>query len=291
MNEIILNNDKKIGKNNLPFIIAEIGNNHNGDLEIAKKLIKIASEIGVDAVKFQVKDIESSFSKELLDKPYDGPNSFGKTYREHKEFLEFNHDELKTLYEYSQQKGVICFSTPFDIKSVELLENLNNPIYKISSFHVTDHPLIKRIIETKKPIIMSTGMSSIDEIDTAFQLFTNPEKLILLQCTSSYPTNDEDVNLKSIITLREKYNVNVGYSGHERGTSISAASVMFGACVIERHFTLDRTMKGPDHAASLEPEGMKLLVDKSKRIFNAIGNGEKNVLSCEMENRKKFRGY
>ena len=248
MNEIILENGKKIGGTNSPFLIAEIGNNHNGDIEIAKKLIEIASQIGVDAVKFQVKDIESSFSKELLEKPYSGPNSFGKTYREHKEFLEFNQDQLKTLYEYSRQKGVICFSTPFDIKSVELLENLNNPIYKISSFHVTDIPLIKRIIDTKKPVIISTGMSTIEEISKAYQLFTDTNNLILLQCTSSYPTNDEDVNLKSIITLREKFDVNVGYSGHERGTSISAASVMFGASVIERHFTLDRTMKGPDHA-------------------------------------------
>jgi len=291
MNEIILENGKKIGGTNSPFIIAEIGNNHNGDIEIAKKLIEIASQIGVDAVKFQVKDIESSFSKELLEKPYNGPNSFGKTYREHKEFLEFNKDQLKTLYEYSRQKGIICFSTPFDIKSVELLENLNNPIYKISSFHVTDIPLIKRIIDTKKPVIMSTGMSTIEEISKVYQLFTDTNNLILLQCTSSYPTNDEDVNLKSIITLREKFDVNVGYSGHERGTSISAASVMFGASVIERHFTLDRTMKGPDHAASLEPEGMKLLIDKCKRIFNSIGSGEKNVLPCEFENRKKFRGY
>jgi N-acetylneuraminate synthase len=138
---------------------------------------------------------------------------------------------------------------------------------------------------------MSTGMSTIEEISKAYQLFTDTNNLILLQCTSSYPTNDEDVNLKSIITLREKFDVNVGYSGHERGTSISAASVMFGASVIERHFTLDRTMKGPDHAASLEPEGMKLLIDKCKRIFNSIGSGEKNVLPCEFENRKKFRGY
>ncbi len=286
MKSITLSNDKKIGDECLPFIIAEIGNNHNGSVKKAKELIKKAKEINVDAVKFQIKDIEKSFSKELLDSPYEGQNSFGKTYREHKEFLEFNFDELKEIYDYANEIGIICFSTPFDITSVEILEKLKNPIYKISSFHVTDIPLIEAICKTKKPIILSTGMSSLQEVENAVKIIKDKgNELILLQCTSCYPTDDKDVNLRVINSYKKKFEVLVGYSGHERGTSITSAAIVLGACVLERHFTLDRTMKGPDHASSVETEGMKLIVEKAQRIFNSLGENEKKVLG------KKFRGY
>ena len=292
MKSITLSNDKKIGDECLPFIIAEIGINHNGSVKNAKELIKKAKEINVDAVKFQIKDIEKSFSKELLDSPYEGQNSFGKTYREHKEFLEFNFDELKEIYDYANEIGIICFSTPFDVTSVEILEKLKNPIYKISSFHVTDIPLIEAICKTKKPIILSTGMSSLQEIENAVKIIKDKgNELILLQCTSCYPTDDKDVNLRVINSYKNKFEVLVGYSGHERGTSITSAAVVLGACVLERHFTLDRTMKGPDHASSVETEGMKLIVEKAQRIFNSLGENEKKVLDCELKNRKKFRGY
>jgi sialic acid synthase len=292
LKSITLSNDKKIGDECLPFIIAEIGNNHNGSVKNAKELIKKAKEINVDAVKFQIKDIEKSFSKELLDSPYEGQNSFGKTYREHKEFLEFNFDELKEIYDYANEIGIICFSTPFDVTSVEILEKLKNPIYKISSFHVTDIPLIEAICKTKKPIILSTGMSSLQEIENAVKIIKDKgNELILLQCTSCYPTDDKDVNLRVINSYKNKFEVLVGYSGHERGTSITSAAVVLGACVLERHFTLDRTMKGPDHASSVETEGMKLIVEKAQRIFNSLGENEKKVLDCELKNRKKFRGY
>ncbi len=292
MKSITLSNDKKIGDECLPFIIAEIGNNHNGSVKKAKELIKKAKEINVDAVKFQIKDIEKSFSKELLDSPYEGQNSFGKTYREHKEFLEFNFDELKEIYDYANEIGIICFSTPFDITSVEILEKLKNPIYKISSFHVTDIPLIEAICKTKKPIILSTGMSSLQEVENAVKIIKDKgNELILLQCTSCYPTDDKDVNLRVINSYKKKFEVLVGYSGHERGTSITSAAIVLGACVLERHFTLDRTMKGPDHASSVETEGMKLIVEKAQRIFNSLGENEKKVLDCELKNRKKFRGY
>ncbi len=292
MKSITLSNDKKIGDECLPFIIAEIGNNHNGSVKKAKELIKKAKEINVDAVKFQIKDIEKSFSKELLDSPYEGQNSFGKTYREHKEFLEFNFDELKEIYDYANEIGIICFSTPFDVTSVEILEKLKNPIYKISSFHVTDIPLIEAICKTKKPIILSTGMSSLQEIENAVKIIKDKgNELILLQCTSCYPTDDKDVNLRVINSYKKKFEVLVGYSGHERGTSITSAAIVLGACVLERHFTLDRTMKGPDHASSVETEGMKLIVEKAQRIFNSLGENEKKVLDCELKNRKKFRGY
>jgi len=292
MQKIKLTEDRYVGETYSPFIIAEIGNNHNGDIKNAFELIKIASDIGVDAVKFQVKNIEKSFSKDLLDSPYINENSFGKTYREHKQALEFTKEELIELYEFSKKLGIICFSTPFDIDSVNLLESIGNPIYKISSFHVTDLSLIESIAKTKKPILMSTGMSSLEEIDKAVKLIrSHHDNLTLLQCTSCYPTDDEDVNLNVIPSLRSRYDCPVGYSGHERGIAICTSAVALGACIIERHFTTDRTLKGPDHASSIEPIGMKDIVTRSKKIFNALGNPNKTVLESELKNRKKFRGY
>ena len=292
MNKIKISENRSIGENEPPFIIAEIGNNHNGSLNNALELIKTAKDIGVDAVKFQVKNIEKSFSQELLDSPYVTENSFGKTYREHKQALEFSKEQLVEIYEFSRKLGIICFSTPFDTDSVDLLETVDNPIYKISSFHVTDMPLLEKVSKTKKPIIMSTGMSSIDEIDKAVELIRNyNDQLILLQCTSCYPTDDKDVNLAVIPSLRNRYSCPIGYSGHERGLAICTSAVTLGACVIEKHFTSDRTLKGPDHASSIEPIGMKDIVLRSKKIFTALGNSNKFVLDCELKNRQKFRGY
>lgn len=292
MNKIKISENRSIGENEPPFIIAEIGNNHNGSIDNALELIKTANDIGVDAVKFQVKNIEKSFSQELLNSAYFTENSFGKTYREHKQALEFSKEQLVEIYEFSRKLGIICFSTPFDTDSVDLLETIDNPIYKISSFHVTDMPLIEKISKTKKLIIMSTGMSSIDEIDKAVELIRKyNDQLILLQCTSCYPTDDKDVNLAVIPSLRNRYNCPIGYSGHERGLAICTSAISLGACVIEKHFTSDRTLKGPDHASSIEPIGMKDIVLRSKKIFIALGNPNKSVLDCELKNRKKFRGY
>jgi len=292
MDKIQLTEQKWMGKNISPLIIAEIGNNHNGDLNIAFELIKIAKNIGVDAVKFQVKNIEKSFTKELLDSPYTNENSFGNTYREHKLALEFSEEELIQIYDYAKKLNIICFSTPFDIESVDLLERIGNPIYKISSFHVTDLPLIEYVCKTQKPIILSTGMSSIDEIDKAVKLMRQYTiQFTLMQCTSCYPTKDEDVNLSVIPKLRDMFDCPVGYSGHERGIAICTSAVALGACAIERHFTLDRTMKGPDHASSVESIGMREIVSRSRKIFSSLGNPNKTVLECELKNREKFRGY
>ena len=292
MNKIKISENRSIGEDQPPFIIAEIGNNHNGNIDNAIELIKVAKKIGVDAVKFQVKNIEQSFSKELLNSPYTNENSFGKTYREHKQSLEFSKEQLMEIYDFSKKSDIICFSTPFDTSSVELLETIDNPLYKVSSFHVTDLTLIEKIAKTKKPIIISTGMSSLDEIDKAVELIRKyTEQFVLLQCTSCYPTADENVNLNVIPALRSRYDCLVGYSGHERGIAICTSAVALGACVIERHFTLDRTLKGPDHASSIEPIGMHDIVTRSKKIFTALGNLDKSVLECELKNRKKFRGY
>ena len=292
MYKIKINENKMIGENETPFIIAEIGNNHNGNLDTAKELIKTAKEAGADAVKFQVKNIEKSFSKELLDSTYVNENSFGKTYREHKMALEFSEEQMKELYDFASKMSIICFSTPFDIDSVDMLERIGNPIYKISSFHVTDLKLIEYVCQTKKPIIISTGMSTIEEIDKAVELIKKFTKdFIIMHCVSCYPTEDKDVNLNIIPTLKNRYNCPIGYSGHERGIAITASTVLLGCCAIERHFTLDRTMKGPDHASSVEPIGLNDIVTRSKKMFNAMGTSKKDVLDCELKNRKKFRGY
>ena len=281
-----------ISENNYPFIIAEIGNNHNGDMSIAKKLIDEAYKCGVNAVKFQTKDIETAFPQELLNKNYEGPNSFGKTYREHKEVLELNIDQLRELKKYSEEKNLIFFSTPFDVKSLKNLEDLEMEIYKISSFHVTDLDLVEAIATKKKPIIMSTGMSTVKEIDNAVKILDkNNCEYLIMHCVSSYPADPKDLNLRAINVLRKRYNCLVGYSGHETSANIAPSVVLFNACAIERHFTLDRAMKGPDHALSLSPAGMDILVKRSKILFDAKGKEEKFVSESELKARKKFRGY
>lgn len=283
---------RAIGNSELPFIIAEIGNNHNGDMELARKLIIEASEAGVDSVKFQTKNIERAFPQELLDSSYLRPNSFGKTYREHKQALELSERQLADLKELADSLGLIFFSTPFDIDSVELLERVGQPLYKIASFHVNNLALIDRVCQTGKPLIMSTGMSSLEEIDAAVDgIRKHTDDFVLLQCTSSYPSNYEDLNLAVIPELASRYDCLVGYSGHERGISVAPGTILLGACVIERHFTLDRTMKGPDHAASLERRGLELLVSRSRSFYTALGSSTKRVLDSEMDNRMKNRGY
>lgn len=291
MKTIRIGKDRLIGDGCEPFIIAEIGNNHNGDMDIARELIRKAKEAGVDAVKFQKKDVETAFAPELLDKPYAGPNSFGATYREHKEALELSADELAELKALADELGLVSFATPFDIASVEVCEQVGYPLYKVASFHVVRSNLIEAVCQTGKPILVSVGMSSLDEIDAAVEVLnSHGSEFVLLQCTSSYPTNVEDMHLRVIPALRERYGCLVGFSCHESGVSISPGTVLMGGCVIERHFTLDRTMKGPDHAASAEPEGMELLVRRARNYFKALGSSEKRVLECEVAARKKFRG-
>lgn len=290
--KVRLTENRYVGDDEYPLIIAEIGNNHNGSMELAKKMIKIAKDIGIDAVKFQKKDIETAFSKELLESPYIGENSFGMTYREHKNALEFSEEQFKELYDYSRKLGIICFATPFDIASVECLERLGNPFYKISSFHVTDLKLIEAICKTGKPVLMSTGMSTVEEIDRAMELIRHyTDQIVLLHCVSSYPADETDINLRAITFLKERYKCPVGYSGHERGVVICVVAIALGACVTERHFTLDRTMKGPDHACSVEPSGMNLIVRRSRYVYEALGKAEKLISESELKNRKKFRGY
>ena len=206
--------------------------------------------------------------------------------------LELNIDQLRELKKYSEEKNLIFFSTPFDVKSLKNLEDLEMEIYKISSFHVTDLELVEAIATKKKPIIMSTGMSTVKEIDNAVKILDkNNCEYLIMHCVSSYPADPKDLNLRAINVLRKRYNCLVGYSGHETSANIAPSVVLFNACAIERHFTLDRAMKGPDHALSLSPAGMDILVKRSKILFDAKGKEEKFVSESELKARKKFRGY
>ena len=292
MEKIELTNNVSIGEGCRPVIVAEIGLNHNGNLDTALKMIQRAKNIGVDAVKFQVKDVEEAHPKEMLDMPYEGPNSFGKTYREHKQALEFSQNELEQIYDFAKKINIICFSTPCNVTAVKRLEQLNNPIYKIASFHLTFSDILEQVCKTGKPIIMSTGASSLEEIDKAVELIRSyHDNFALLHAVSCYPTENKDMNLKQIISLQERYNCPVGYSGHEKGVALCTSTIAIGACLIERHFTLDRTMKGPDHASSVEEDGFRLIVDRSQNLYEALGSDKIRVMDCELANRKKFRGY
>ena len=284
--------ERAIGMSHPPFIIAEVGNNHNGDMNLAIQLVKAAAAANADAVKLQTKNPERAFRKELLDMPYEHENSFGKTYREHKYAVELSEQQTAELFELAHSLDLIAFSTPFDVDSVDMLERIGQPIYKISSFHVTDLELIEKVAGTGKPLIMSTGMSSWEEIDKGVEVIRRfTDEFVLMQCTSSYPAELENLNLSAIPALQDRYQCQVGYSGHERGGGSGPGSVLLGARVIERHFTMDRTLKGPDHAASLEPRGLDLLVKRSRNYWNAVGVPEKIIQEPEMANRRKFRGY
>ena len=274
-----------------PFVIAEIGNNHNGDFGMAVELVKKAAECGVDAIKLQTKNPEKAFRPELLNMPYKHSNSFGETYRDHKLALELTESDTKELFDLAKGLGLVAFSAPFDVDSVEMLERLDVPLYKIPSFHVVDLELIEAVCKTGKPLIMSTGMSTWDEISTAVDLIRSyTENFVLLQCTSSYPSDFPDLNLSAIPELQKRYDCLVGYSGHERGVGVGPGAVLLGACVIERHFTLDRTLKGPDHSASLEPTGLSILVSRAQRYWTALGEPVKELQSAEVSNHAKFRG-
>ena len=267
-----------VGEGFPTYIIAEIGQNHNGDVKIAKQLIDMARSCGANAVKFQKRDIPSELTKAAFERPYDNPNSFGKTYGEHRLFLELSEEQHLDLKEYANSVGMVYFCTPCDVPSVELLERIGCPFYKVASRDLTNIPLLQKLGNTGKPIIISTGMADIEDIDDAFKaLEKGPESVIIMQCTSEYPCHLENVNLKAINTLRTKYKAIVGLSDHTSGVIISAAASVMGAHLIEKHITLDRTMKGTDQPGSLEYSGLKKLIEYIRAIEIATGDGEKIV--------------
>ena len=263
---------------NKTFIIAEIGINHNGDINLAKKLILSAKKAGADAVKFQKRDIESVYSKEFLESFRESP--WGKTQRKQKEGLEFNLSEYKKLYSLCAKNNIEMFFSAWDFKSIDFISKFNIKYNKIASAMLIDENFLKKIAEMKKYTFISTGMSDLKTIKKAVKIFKKAKcKFELMHCVSTYPAQDNSLNLKAIQTLSDKFNCNVGYSGHETGVVTSVAAVAMGATSIERHITLDRTMYGSDQSASLEIRGFTEMVSQIRKIELALGNGKRDKVS------------
>lgn len=266
------------------FIIAEIGHNHQGSLEKAKQLFKAAAECGVDAVKLQKRDNKTLFTKAAYNKPYENENSFGATYGEHREALEFGKAEYVELQKYAKDLGVIMFSTAFDIPSADFLAGLNMPLYKIASGDLKNTPLLKHVANIGKPMIISTGGANMEDVQRAYDAIMPINKqLAILQCTSSYPAEHHDLNLRVIETFRSQFPETViGLSDHENGIAMATASYILGMRIIEQHFTINHTWKGTDQVFSLEPIGMKKLVRDLRHVREALGDGVKRVLPNEV---------
>lgn len=290
--EIKLKNGRFIGDNHPAYILAEIGINHNGKIEFAKKLIDAAAKIGVDGVKLQKRNIELMYTKDFLTKPYVKDGSFGETYGDHKLFLEFSDEQLFDLKHYTESKSLDFIVSGFDIEGFDFINyDLDVLFHKLPSPLVNHTPLLSHISKYNKPVVLSTGMHTFDEVKNAVEVITQyNDQLIVLQCTTSYPTNYEDVNLSVIKRYRDELKVLSGYSSHDRGVVVSAASVLLGSCFIEKHFTLDRTMKGPDHASSVEPRGLELIKAYTRDLEAAIGSNNKVLIEAEISARDKY-GY
>ena len=285
MNTVTVGN-KKIGAGQPCYVIAEIGINHNGDLDLAKRLISVAVAAGCDAVKFQKRTVEIVYTAAELATPR--PNPFGDTNGDLKHGLEFDEDDYAEIDSFCKQIKIPWLVSPWDELSVDMMEQFDLPVYKIASASLTDDHLLRHIRKTGKPVIASTGMSTYAEIDHAVDVLGKKD-LILMHTTSTYPAKYEQLNLLAIPTMIERYGVPVGYSGHETGIPTSVAAMALGACCVERHITMDRAMWGSDQAASLEPNGISRLVRDIRLVEQALGDGVKRVYEEELPVMKKLR--
>lgn len=277
-----------IGGDNPAYLIAEIGLNHNGDVELAKRLIDVAADAGVQAVKFQKRTPEVSTPAHMRDVPRDTPWGV-MSYLEYRHRVEFDRAQYVEIGDHVTLRGLDWFASPWDVPSVAFLEDLNVVAHKVASASLTDVELLEALAATGKPVILSTGMSTPDQIEAAVAVL-GTERLVLMHATSTYPMPAEEANLRAMVTLRERFpGVPVGYSGHEPGLQISLAAAALGAAAIERHITLDRTMWGSDHAASLEPQGLAHLVRDIRIIETALGDGVKRVMPGELAPMRKLR--
>ena len=275
-----------VGDDQPCFVIAEIGINHNGDVDLAKRLISVALAAGCDAAKFQKRTVEVVYTQEELAKPRENP--FGPTNGDLKYGLEFEHEEYEEIDAFCKSVKMMWFASPWDEGSVDFLEQFRVPVYKIASASLTDDNLLRHIRATGKPIILSTGMSTYAEIDHAVEIL-GKEDLVLMHATSTYPAAYPELNLRAIPTMATRYGVPVGYSGHETGIPTSVCAAALGACSVERHITMDRAMWGSDHAASLEPNGISRLVRDIRLWEQAKGDGIKRVYERELSIIKKLR--
>ena len=263
------------------FIVAEIGINHNGDMSICKELIDVAAESGCDAVKFQKRDINQVYTQEFLDSPRE--SQWGTTQREQKLGLEFSADEYQEIEDYCKEKGLEWFASAWDINSQKFLRQFNSKYNKVASAMIVHTDLLKEIASEGKHTFISTGMTTYDDIQTAVDIFREADcSFELMHTVSTYPMKDEDANLNMIKTLREKFDCNVGYSGHEVGLAVSYAAAALGITSLERHITLDRSMYGSDQSASVEPSGYRQLVGAVRKIELAMGDGIKKTIEAEV---------
>jgi len=285
MNKVKIGN-KIIGDGKPTFIIAEIGINHNGSIKIAKELIDVASNAGCDAVKFQKRTVEIVYSKKELDKPRDSP--WGTTNREQKYGLELSYIDYVEINKYCKRKKIMWFASCWDKKSVDFIDQFNPVCYKIASATLTNDSLLKYTKDKGKPIILSTGMSTSEQIKRAVKIL-GEDNLVILHCTSTYPSKPSELNLEVIPEYKKRFNCPIGYSGHEIGVFPSVAAVLMGACVIERHITLDRSMYGSDQAASLEPQGLERMVRDIRLVPIILGDGVKRVYDSEQPIIEKLR--
>ena len=281
--------DREIGPDQPCFIIGEAGLNHNGDLDLAKKLIDRAAEAGCDCVKFQRRTVSMLTTDALLDAEDARFPSLGKTYREIRQRHEFDADEFGQLVEYGKERNLIVMCTPFDIPALDFLEQFDLPAYKIASHSVTNLPLLEHLAKVGKPVIMSTGMCTFEELDRAVNTLQSADiPLILLHCVSAYPTPAEQQELHMIGALSERYQVPVGYSGHEIGMLPSLLSVALGATVVERHITESNDLEGFDHKISLAPVQLQEMVGEIRKIETMMGTPEKSVTETEQITRDKY---
>lgn len=270
-------------------IIAEIGLNHNGDLEIAKKLIDLSCIAGVDIVKFQKRTIDKVYTAEFLASKRDSP--FGTTQREQKEGLEFSLEQYNEIAKYCREKGIYWTASAWDIDSQKFLQNFNLKYNKIASAMLGNEEFLNEVASEKRYTFISTGMCTMEEIDFVVDIFKKHNcEFELLHCNSTYPMEDKDANLLMINTLKNRYNVKVGYSGHERGINVSLIAATLGASTIERHITLDKEMYGSDQKASIEPDELIIMAKEIRNLEKILGNGEKNLSKAEQEIRTKLRG-
>jgi N-acetylneuraminate synthase len=286
MSKTVRIGDRAVGEGQPCFIVAEIGINHNGDLDTARRLISAALLAGCDAVKFQKRTVDVVYTPQELAQPR--PNPFGATNGDLKRGLEFGAEQYKAIDEYCKLHNILWFASCWDEASVDFMEQFDPPCYKVASASLTDDNLLRHHRRYNRPVIVSTGMSTIEQIDHAVEVL-GTDNLVLMHTTSTYPSQLEELNLKAIHTLSERYGVPVGYSGHEVGLPTSVAAAVMGACMIERHITLDRAMWGSDQAASVEPQGFVKLVRDIHAIEKATGDGVKRVYESEVPVMNKLR--
>jgi len=285
-NQTIQIKDHQVGPGYPCFIIAEIGINHNGDVETALRLIDVAVNAGCQAVKFQKRTIDLVYTAEELAKPRENP--FGPTNGDLKRGLEFGIEEYRIIHTYCRDKGVLWFASCWDKSSIAFIENFDPPCHKIASACLTHDNLLMYLRDTGRPLILSTGMSTMEQVHHAVEL-VGPSNIMLLHTTSTYPSQTDILNLRVIETLQKEFDCPIGYSGHEVGLQTTVAAVALGACIIERHLTLDRTMWGSDQAASIEPHGFTRLVRDIRSVETALGDGVKRVHADEIPVLQKLR--